>query len=81
MPHSAASDLVLLCLPMSNKKDTTFIWVKTYFACWKIFHEFCHLLMFFSKLFFNSFRNTIRDSNSLDPDQAEHFVGPDLGPT
>ena len=35
-----------------------------------------------------SFRNTIRVSNSLDPDQArhfvrpdlEHFVGPDLGP-
>ena len=33
---------------------------------------------FFSK---NSFRNTIRVSNSLDPDQARHFVGPDLGPT
>ena len=27
-----------------------------------------------------SFRNTIRVSNSLDPDQARHFVGPDLGP-
>ena len=26
----------------------------------------------------NSFRNTIRVSNSLDPDQARHFVGPDL---
>ena len=26
------------------------------------------------------FRNTIRVSNSLDPDQAQHFVGPDLGP-
>ena len=24
--------------------------------------------------------NTIRVSNSLDPDQAKHFVGPDLGP-
>ena len=24
--------------------------------------------------------NTIRVSNSLDPDQARHFVGPDLGP-
>ena len=31
---------------------------------------------FFSK---NSLRNTIRVSNSLDPDQARHFVGPDLG--
>ena len=28
----------------------------------------------------NSFRNTIRVSKSLDPDQARHFVGPDLGP-
>ena len=30
----------------------------------------CHMLDFF---------NTIRVSNSLDPDQAQHFVGPDLG--
>ena len=28
----------------------------------------------------NSFKNTIRVSNNLDPDQARHFVGPDLGP-
>ena len=28
----------------------------------------------------NSFRNTIRVSNSFDPHQAQHFVGPDLGP-
>ena len=28
----------------------------------------------------NSFRNTIRMSNSLDPDQARRFVEPDLGP-
>ena len=26
------------------------------------------------------FFNTIRLSNILDPDQARHFVGPDLGP-
>ena len=31
----------------------------------------CHMLEFF---------NTIRVSNSWDPDQARHFVGPDLGP-
>ena len=37
---------------------------------------------FFSKLFFsqNSFRNTIRVSNSLDPYQDQHSVDPDLGP-
>ena len=28
----------------------------------------------------SSFRNTIKVSKSLDPDQARHFVGPDLGP-
>ena len=28
----------------------------------------------------NSFKNTIRVSSSLDPDQARHFVGPDLVP-
>ena len=27
-----------------------------------------------------SFRNINMVSNSLDPDQARHFVGPDLGP-
>ena len=36
----------------------------------------------FSKLTFskNYFRNIIRMLNSLDPDQARHIVGPDLGP-
>ena len=28
----------------------------------------------------NYFRNVIRVSNSLDPDQAQHFVGFDLDP-
>ena len=32
---------------------------------------------FFSK---EKIRDTIRVSNSLDPDQARRFVGPDLGP-
>ena len=27
-----------------------------------------------------SFKNTIRMSNRLDPDQARHYVRPDLGP-
>ena len=31
----------------------------------------------FSKKYF---RTIIRVSNSLDPDRARHFVGPDLGP-
>ena len=37
----------------------------------------CFQNQFFFKI---SFRNTIRMSNSLDPDQAQHFVGPYLGP-
>ena len=47
----------------------------------KFFHGFLSS-DFFSKSTFskNSFRNTIRVSNRLDPDQARHFVGPDLGP-
>ena len=35
----------------------------------------CHSLLFELDVF-----NTIQVSNSLDPDQARHFVGPDLGP-
>ena len=36
----------------------------------------CHILLFECRIFFN----TIRVSYSLDPDQARHFAGPDLGP-
>ena len=38
---------------------------------------------FFVELTFakKSLRNTVRGSNSLDPDQARRFVGPDLGQT
>ena len=37
----------------------------------------------FSKSMFseNYFMNTFRVSNSLDPNQALSFVGPDLGPS
>ena len=38
------------------------------------------LLMSFKKKSTNSFRNTIRVSNGLDPDQDRHSVGPDLDP-
>ena len=43
---------------------------------------FCPLLIFFSKSSFskNYFESTIRLSNSFDPDQVRHFIGPDLGP-
>ena len=42
---------------------------------------FCCLLIISTSSFFkNYFRNTILVSNSWDPDQVQHFVGPDLGP-
>ena len=47
-----------------------------------MFHAFDVVCRLFSKLTFskNSFRNTIRVSNCLDPDQDRPFVGPNLGP-
>ena len=52
------------------------------FAYWVILHTFLSSVDFFFKLTFSktSFRNNIIVSNSLDPDQAECFVGPDLDP-
>ena len=43
---------------------------------------FVNCRFFFKNLLFsnNDFRNNIQVSNSLDPDQAGHFVRPDLGP-
>ena len=51
------------------------------FARWVILHTFLSSADFFSTSTFseNSCRNTIRMSNSLDPDQARQFVGHDLG--
>ena len=37
-----------------------------------VFMLFCHLLIFSQSTFFeNSFKNTIRESNRSDPDQAQ----------
>ena len=41
---------------------------------------FCIVIFFKIDYFKRTFSNTFRVSNSLDPDQARHFVGPDLGP-
>ena len=35
---------------------------------------------FFNSLLKNYVKNTTRMSNSLDPDQVQLFIGPDLGP-
>ena len=49
---------------------------------WEIFHAFLPSAVFFFKINFieKSFRNAIKESDSLDPDQARPQVGPDLGP-
>ena len=44
------------------------------FACFFVVCGFFFKINFSKK----SLRNTIRVSNSLDPDQAERFVGPDI---
>ena len=48
---------------------------------WVIFHAFVVFCWLFSKLSFskNSFRNNIRVSNGLDPDQGRHSVSLGLG--
>ena len=47
----------------------------------KFYIPYYRLLIFFKINFYgkNYFRHTIKDSHSLDPDQARHSVGPDLG--
>ena len=68
-PRSVRADGILIC-DIVYTRDI---------ACWVIFHNFVAV---FSRLSFlkNSFTNSIRVSNCLDPDQDRPFVGPDLGP-
>ena len=51
-------------------------------AFWAFLQAFLSSVDIFQNLFFSktSFRNTVRVSNSFDPDQARHIVGPDLYP-
>ena len=67
-------------------------WLKLHSSGFKnfIFAKKCILISFYYSftliycdIFYSlntRFFNTVRVSNSLDPDQARHFVGPDLGP-
>ena len=48
------------------------------FAYLVILHTFMSSAVFFFQK--KTFRNTIRVSSSLDPDEARPFVGPDLDP-
>ena len=48
---------------------------------WVIFHAFLSSADYFQDQLFREILSGIPSlSNSLDPDQARHFVGPDLGP-
>ena len=44
---------------------------------WEIFHALLSSADYFPN---HLFRKILSLSNRLDPDQARHFVGPDLGP-
>ena len=51
-------------------------WSNVLHACFVLSADFFFKINVFKK----NLNNTIRESNSLDPDQARHNVGPDLGP-
>ena len=57
--------------PIANINDTLTLCLLTYLSSADFFQN-----QLFLK---NTFGNTIRVSYSLDPDQARHSVGPDLG--
>ena len=58
------------------------VYFNLFFAYSVVDMLFSRLLIFVRiNIFENSFRNTIRVSNSLDPDQAGQNVRPDLGPS
>ena len=79
-------DICVFCLPVFPKPRNIKIHLQdpyntylTVSGCWVIFHVFCCLLIFFKVLFFKRFFLGIPSvSNSLDPDQAQHYVKPDL---
>ena len=52
------------------------------FACWVKFHAFSVVCCFFKINFLKKFfqEHYQSDTNSLDPDQDRHFVGPGLDP-
>ena len=56
--------------------------MNSFFACQIILYTFCRLLISPKINFFSnkSFSITIKVSNSLDSDQAQHLVGPDRSP-
>ena len=73
----------LFCLFLNGHLRQVLLYFHTHQIKYLFFHAYLSSADFFSsKLTFskNSLRNIIRMSNSLDPDQAQHFVGPDLDP-
>ena len=71
-PHELLVDLLYFGLSMHMQIFNS--------AYWIILHVFLSSAVFFKiNIFKKSSRNTIRVSISLDPDQARHFVEPDLG--
>ena len=69
MPHSAASDLGMHCLPMSNKEDARLIWVNTkfYFSCSQ-----CRTILFLKTPF-------LIDCQETEDNQDIHWQCIDIG--
>ena len=67
---------------MDHHPHKTYLHLTNNFCMWGTFMLLLSSVGFFSKLPFskNSFWNTIRVSNGLDPDQSRHSVSPDLAP-
>ena len=81
--HFVSPDLEATHLTLWSVSETIFGRKKLIKKIGVIFHDFfLSSADFYQNLLFqrNSFRNTIRMANSLDPDQAQDSVGPDLGP-
>ena len=65
---------------MVEKLQTVFVKKCILISFWMLKYCFYYSLPLYYCAIFNSLDATIRVSNSLDPDQARHLVGPDLGP-
>ena len=75
---TCVAHLFLLLLIIS--KNESYLTLSLTHECWVTLHSFLQqlILSLTSNVF--DLRNTIRVLNSLNSDQAQHFVGPDLGP-
>ena len=78
-----ASDMALddvKMLPSCPPPGMAFLQLFASSVIFRVFFVINFFFFFKIIIFLNSFKNTIRVSNSLDPDQDRHSVSPDLDP-